>query len=378
MYRVVVAPNAFKESLSADAAAEAMCTGVLEAIPDSECIALPIADGGDGSVDAFVRAGFARRPVTVRGPTGAAVQSSTAMRGTTAVVELADACGLSRLPGGQPAPMTSSTEGLGDALRAALDSGALDVVVCLGGSASTDGGSGLLSALGARLVDAHGHEVQPSGEGLPEIAALDLSGLDGRLQEARLTIAADVDAPLLGPRGAAAVFAPQKGAGPAQVAQLESGLSHWCAVLEESTGAAVRDVRGSGAAGGTAAALLAIGARVLPGAEVIAEVVGLPAAFEDADVVITGEGRLDHQTSMGKGAAWIARLARQAGCQVLAVCGRIDVDDDQMRELGFSAWADCLSRASDENESRTHADRLVVAATRDTLRALAAGEKPGA
>ena len=371
MQRVVVAPNAFKGSLAADAVAEAMCAGVHDVFPGAECVMLPIADGGDGSVDAFVRAGFTRAPMTVRGPTGAAVQSTAAVRDRTAVVELADACGLARLPGGRPAPMTSSTQGLGDAITAMLDTGVSDIVVCLGGSASTDGGAGLLSALGARLLDARGHEVPPAGRGLIDIETIDLSGLDSRLANIDLTIASDVQAPVLGPLGAAAVFAPQKGASPEQVAQLEAGLAHWCGVLEEAAGESVRDVPGSGAAGGSGAALIAVGGRIRPGAEVIADVIGLPAALAHADAVVTGEGGLDRQTTMGKAAAWIAELARRADCPAVAVCGRIDAEADDLRALGFVGWADCLSRATDEADSRRRAAALVRAATSQALASLA-------
>ncbi len=199
--------------------------GVRRAVPDAECVLRPIADGGDGSLDAFTASGFARRPVTTRGPTGVPVDASYATDGSTAVVELASTCGLVLLPGGVPAPMTSTTEGLGDAIRAALDERPSRIIVCIGGSASTDGGTGLLVALGARLLDADGAPVPPGGAWLARIADLDLSLLDPRLHDTDITIAADVTSPLHGPEGAATVFAPQKGATRDEVAAARRGTA---------------------------------------------------------------------------------------------------------------------------------------------------------
>jgi glycerate kinase len=216
--RVLLAPNAFKGSLLAADVARAMAEGVARVAPAADVVSVPIADGGDGSVDAFVAAGYVRVPVVVRGPTGTPGDSSLAQRGRHAVVELASSCGMTLLPGGVPAPMTATTEGLGDAVRAALDAGVDELLVCLGGSASTDGGTGLLSALGAVLLGAHGDVVPPGGAGLADITRLDLSGLDPRLSRLTVTLAVDVSSPLYGPTGAAAVFAPQKGASDEQVA----------------------------------------------------------------------------------------------------------------------------------------------------------------
>ncbi len=371
MPRVLLAPNAFKGSLSSVQAAEAMADGARLADATAECRVLPMADGGDGSVDAFVAAGFTRMTVTVPGPTGVAVDASVAMRGTVAAVELADACGMARLPGGTLAPMTSSTAGLGHALRAVLDEGATEVVVCLGGSASTDGGAGLLQALGARLLDARGEPVPPMGQTLADVARVELTGLHPRLREVALSIAVDVNAPLFGPQGAAAVFAPQKGASPEQVDRLDAGLRQWHEVLSAATGRDVSAVPGSGAAGGTAAALLATTSAVLvPGAELIAAVLGLEAALDWADVVVTGEGRLDAQTGLGKGAAWVAERARAAGRPAVAVCGRIDLDPTSVRALGFDAWADCTSLAGDEAKALEDAADFVAVGTEAALRQL--------
>ena len=367
--RVLVAPNAFKGSLTAQEAAAAMATGVLRAVADARCTLRPMADGGDGSLDAFVAAGFTRIPVTTRGPTGAPVPASLASDGSTAVVELASSCGLSLLPGGEPAPMTSTTHGLGDAIRAALDTDPVRIIVCLGGSASTDGGTGLLVALGARLVAADGSVVEPGGAWLKRIAEVDLALLDPRLRDTDVVIAADVTSPLHGPDGAAAVFAPQKGATRDEVAELDAGLRSWADVLARATGRDVASMPGAGAAGGAGAALLAAcAASMSPGAALIADLVGLDAALADSDLVVTGEGRLDAQSMLGKGPVLVAARARAMGVATITVCGAVDLDEASLRAAGFDAWQDCRSRAAQPAEAMTRARELVADATADAVR----------
>ena len=366
---VLIAPNAYKGSLAAPAVAGAMAEGVRQVLPDASVRLLPLADGGDGSVDAFVASGFAPVPVTVRGPTGEPVHATIALRTGHAVVELADACGMARLPGGLLAPMTSTTLGLGDAMLAALDEGATRITVCLGGSASTDGGAGLLVALGARLLDVDGRHVDPGGRSLASITHLDLSELDPRLADVAFDAAVDVTSPLYGPTGAAAVFAPQKGATPDEVAQLDAGLRAWASTLHSATGRDVSTAPGSGAAGGTAAALMAVlGAHARPGAALIAGVVGLDEAIDESDLVITGEGRLDEQTALGKGAIDVASRCRAAGRDVIAVCGQVALDDEAMVAAGFAAWDDCLSHAVDADDAERRAAELVATATAEALR----------
>lgn len=368
--RVLVAPNAFKGSLTAQEAAAAMATGVLRAATDARCILRPMADGGDGSLDAFVAAGFTRIPVTTHGPTGAAVSASIAYDGSTGVVELASSCGLGLLPVGELAPMTSTTQGLGDAIRAALDTDPSRIVVCLGGSASTDGGTGLLVALGARLLAADGTGVEPGGAWLQRITEVDLTLLDSRLRDTEIIVAADVTSPLHGPDGAAAVFAPQKGATRDEVAELDTGLKSWAGVLARATGRDVSSTPGAGAAGGAGAALLAAcDASMSPGAALIADLVGLDAALADSDLVVTGEGRLDAQSMLGKGAVLVAARARSTGVPTLAVCGVVDLDAASLHAAGFEAWRDCASRVEQPAEAITRAGELVADATADAVRA---------
>ncbi|MFI7673794.1 glycerate kinase [Actinophytocola sp. NPDC049390] len=327
---VLVAPDKFKGSLSATKVADAVAAGIGIARPDVPVRVLPMADGGEGTVAAAVAAGFSRVDVPARGPTGQRVTASFALSGTTAVVELAEASGLRRLPGGVTAPLTASSAGTGDVLAAAVLAGARRVVLGLGGSACTDGGAGLLSALGARLLDASGAELPPGGAALRDLARLDLSGLDPALSEVAVVLASDVDNPLLGPQGAAAVYGPQKGARPAAVRILADGLRRWAEVAGGDPAAA-----GAGAAGGVGfAALTVLGASMRPGIEVLAELLGFDDAVRGARLVVTGEGRMDAQTLRGKAPAGVAA---RVDVPVVAVAGQCALSTTQLREVGIEA-----------------------------------------
>jgi glycerate kinase len=261
------------------------------------------------------------------------------------VVELADSCGLQRLPGGRLAPLTASSQGLGDVVRAALDARCCQVVIGVGGSASTDGGAGMLVALGARLLDATGAELPPGGAPLERLATVDLSGLHPALGHAEIVLASDVDNPLLGSRGAAAVYGPQKGAGPQDVALLEAGLARWSRALADAmgvppgpTGHPAADLAGAGAAGGVGfAALAALGAQARPGIDLLLELTDFPAKLPGAGLVLTGEGSLDLQTLSGKAPAGVAAAARAEGIPVVAVAGRCLLSADELAAAGIRA-----------------------------------------
>ncbi|BBJ40134.1 glycerate kinase [Streptomyces antimycoticus] len=329
--RVLIAADKFKGSLTAVEVAERVTAGLRRGAPQGgeglRIAALPVADGGDGTVDAAVAAGFERREARVTGPLGAPVTAAYALRGTTAVVEMAEASGLRHLPHGVFAPLTATTYGSGELLRAALDAGARTIVFGVGGSATTDGGAGMLSALGARFLREDGTPVGPGGGPLRDLATADLSGLDPRLADTETVLASDVDNPLTGPKGAAAVYGPQKGAGEDDVAALDAALAHYVRVLERAVGASAAEYAlapGAGAAGGIGfGALVGLGAAFRPGIEVMLDVLGFPAALEGADLVITGEGSLDEQTLHGKAPAGVAAAARARGIEVVAVCGRL-------------------------------------------------------
>ncbi|MGC4916871.1 glycerate kinase [Streptomyces albogriseolus] len=329
---MLVAADKFKGSLTAVEVAERVIAGLRRVRPDLRAEALPVADGGDGTVAAAVAAGFERHEVRVSGPLGDEVTAAYALRDGTAVVEMAEASGLQRLPEGVFAPLTASTYGSGELLRAALDAGARSIVFGVGGSATTDGGAGMLAALGARFLTASGEPVRPGGAALAELATADLSGLDPRLRSVEFVLASDVDNLLTGPKGAAAVYGPQKGASPEDVERLDAALAHLVKVLDASALAASP---GAGAAGGIGFAALLVGARFRPGIEVMLDVLGFASALERADLVITGEGSLDEQTLHGKAPAGVAAAARAAGKDVVAVCGRLALAPEVLGRAGI-------------------------------------------
>lgn len=319
--RVLLAPDKFKGSLPAHEVAQALAVGLRRVRPEAAVECLPVADGGDGTLDAAVASGFERVDVVVTGPTGQPVATSYARRGATAVVEMADACGLVRLPGRRPAPMEASSRGLGEVLVASLDAGCRDLVVGIGGSASTDGGVGMLAALGART----------------EAGRLDLAGLHPALADARIVVACDVDNPLTGPDGAAAVYAPQKGASPEQVVLLDERLRRWADLVAAATGADRRDEPGAGAAGGVGFGLVAVlGAELRPGIELMLDLLGFAERVPGSDLVVTGEGSLDLQSLRGKAPVGVATAAGRVGAPVVAVCGRNLLTADQLATAGIS------------------------------------------
>ncbi|MGV9564564.1 glycerate kinase [Streptomyces sp. NPDC003480] len=335
---MLIAADKFKGSLTAVQVAARVTAGLRRVVPDLEIEALPVADGGDGTVDAAVAAGFERHEVRVAGPIGQEVTAAFALRGDTAVVEMAEASGLQRLPAGVFAPLTASTYGSGELVRAALDAGARTIVFGVGGSATTDGGAGMLSALGARFLDGEGEPVAPGGGGLARLARADLSGLDPRLSSVDLVLASDVDNPLTGPKGAPAVYGPQKGASPDEVEALDLALAHYAEVLAETIGPRAAEYAaspGAGAAGGLGYGALVLGARFRPGIEVMLDVLGFAPALARASLVITGEGSLDAQTLHGKAPAGVAAAARAAGREVVAVCGRLALPPEALGRAGI-------------------------------------------
>ena len=376
--RIVIAPDKFKGSLSAAQVAAAIAAGLRASWPTAELVTIPVADGGDGTVDAAVAAGFVRMPVTVACPTGEPVHTSYARRGETAVVELACACGLMLLPGGRREPLTASSFGAGQVLAAALEAGARRIIFGVGGSASTDGGAGLLQALGARVLGSRG---SPLGRGLGggalrDAASLDLRGLDPALRSCSVILATDVTNPLTGPNGAAEVYGPQKGASPAQVSELASGLRHWAAVVAEAVGADWSQAPGAGAAGGVGfAALAVLGAEPRPGIGLVLDLADFDSALADAELVITGEGSLDEQSLSGKAPVGVARAAARHGIPVVAVVGRSTLTRAQLAAAGISAVYPLSDLEPDPARSNTEAsallERLGREITRDRLGSLA-------
>lgn len=357
---VVVAPDKFKGSLQAGQVAEAVSEGLRRGLPELDVRLLPVADGGDGTLDAVRSAGYVRHAVTVSGPTGEPVATAFAMNGDTAVVELADACGLARLPAGRPEPMRSSSHGLGELIAAALDAGARTVVLGVGGSASTDGGAGMLAALGARITDVRGEPVEPGGEGIAAAARLDLGELQRRVRGATFVLASDVDNPLLGARGAAAVYAEQKGAGPEQVHRLEDSMRRWSELVAAVIGTDHSGQPGAGAAGGVGfGALAALGAKRRSGIGAVLELIGLHEQLRGARLVVTGEGSLDEQSLHGKAPVGVAEAAARAGVPTVAVAGRCKLQPEACEGAGLRAVYSLAELQPDPATSMREAPELL-------------------
>lgn len=357
--RVVIAPDKFKGSLSAPDVARHVEAGLQAATGSNlDVLRIPVADGGEGTLDAAVGSGFARRSATVSGPTGQRIQAEFAVRGREAVIEMAAASGLAVLPGssagigegdsgkgdtaGRPdsASARSATSlGTGELIRAALDAGCRQIILGVGGSANTDGGAGVLQGLGARLLDADGADLPPGGAALARLDRIDFSGFDSRLDGARFILASDVDNPLLGAEGAPAVFGPQKGATAEDVAVLDAALARFVDLLAAEIGPRALKAAaapGAGAAGGVGyAAIAVLAATRRPGIDVVLEFTGLADRLAGADLVITGEGSLDEQSLLGKTPMGVARAAARASVPVVAVCGRTTLSPEQQKDSGF-------------------------------------------
>lgn len=369
MTRVLLAPDKFKGSLTATGVATALRRGLARAgadAPTLDVAALPVADGGDGTLASVLAAGYERVAARASGPTGEPVDTAWGHLDGTAIVEMADVSGLSRLPDERLEPMTATSRGTGELVAAALDAGVSRIVLGIGGSACTDGGAGLVQALGARLVDHSGTEIGDGGGALGELAAVDLSTLHPRLRDVEVVVACDVDNPLTGPHGAAATYGPQKGASPEEVALLDAHLSRFADLVAHETGRDLRDAPGAGAAGGVGfAALAVLGATLRPGIDLVLELIGFERHLAGVDLVVVGEGALDEQSLRGKAPIGVARLARAAGARVVAVCGVNRLTPSQLAAAGIEAAYAIADRAPSTEEAireaATHLEELAAA-----------------
>jgi glycerate kinase len=338
--KVVIAPNTFKGSLSASEAAAAIARGVHEAFPDAEIVEVPVADGGDGTVEALVSAHRGEnRTVEVQGPLGDAVQATYGLidGGRTGVVELALASGLTLISAERRDPRKTSTYGFGQLLEAVRAAGVDQILAGIGGSATNDGGAGMAEALGYRFLDAAGAELPRGGAALARLARIDPSRVAEDWRSVKVMVACDVTNPLTGPLGASAVYGPQKGADERAVHELDAALANLAAVIERNLGKRVLDVPGAGAAGGTGAGLLAfLDARLVPGAPLVVEASGFEAKLAGADLVITGEGQADAQTGYGKAPGEVAKRAKAARIPVLLIAGSKGPGWEALRGLGVT------------------------------------------
>lgn len=399
--RIVVAPDSFKESLRATAVCEAIAAGVRDAAPQADVVLCPIADGGEGTVDALVAATGGRIIRTrVRGPLGDPVDAAWGLLGTiphrdgvkaiavrgdndsrsphvasapdapTAVIEMAAASGLPLVPADRRDPLLTTTYGTGELVKAALDAGARQIILGIGGSATNDGGVGCAQALGVRFLDSDGREL-PHGLGggmLERIHAIDMSRRDPRLADCRIRVACDVTNPLCGPRGASAVYGPQKGADPQRVKQLDAGLAHLADLIRRDLGRDVRDLPGAGAAGGLGAGLVAFAdATLRRGIEIVIEAVRLTDRLAGTDLVITGEGRLDEQSMMGKVIHGVATAARAAGVPVIVVCGSVGHGAERSLEL-VDAYFSIVNRPMSLSDALANAAPLLRETTANIIR----------
>ena len=375
--KIVIAPDSYKESLSALEVAQAVEAGFRQVFPDADYVLVPVADGGEGTVDAMVAAtGGRKETVTVSGPLGEPVEAFYGLTGDgdTAVIEMAAASGLALVPPDRRNPLLTSSRGTGELIRAALDAGARRFILGIGGSATNDGGAGMVQALGARLLDLEGRELDGSGGDLARLERIDVSALDPRLAECRIEVACDVDNPLTGARGASAVFGPQKGATPEMVQALDANLARLARIVGRDLGVAVDTVPGAGAAGGMGAAMLAFfGATLKPGIEIVTAAVDLDTHVRDADLVITGEGRIDFQTVHGKTPIGVARVAKRHGKPVIGIAGSLGADVGVVHAHGIDAVFSVLGKPCTLDEALRDAAANVELTARNVAAVLRIG-----
>ncbi len=373
--KIVLAPDSFKESMTASQAVAAMREGVHAVIPDAECVAVPMADGGEGTVDAVVDALAGEHiAVDAEDPLGRptrAFYGYVAQR-NLAVIEMAAASGLELVAPKERDVLRASTFGVGQLITSALDRGATEFLIGIGGSATNDGGAGMLTALGAVFTDADGRRLAPGGAALEYLDRIDLDGLDPRLRDARIRLACDVTAPLLGPTGASAVFGPQKGATAADVELLESALTRLVTVTAATLGTAQPELPGAGAAGGLGFALLEfLGAEGKPGVEVVAETVHLDRALGGADWVFTGEGSVDAQTMMGKTPFGVAQIASRTHTRVVIFAGRVAPDASILLEHGVDRLVAITAEGTPIEEALRNGAQSLARATAEVCRQIA-------
>jgi glycerate kinase len=353
--KVVVAPNSFKGSLSAAEAAAAIARGVREALPDAEVVEVPVADGGDGTVEALVSARKGTfLDVEVEGPLGAPVQATYGLidGGRTGVVELASSSGLALIPVDRLDPRKASTYGFGQLLAAVRKQGVASIIAGIGGSATNDGGAGMAQALGYRLLDAGGRDLPRGGAPLAQLARIDSSGFDAGWRSVSVMVAGDVTNPLTGPLGATYVYGPQKGADPDALRELDQALARLAVVIERDLGKQVADIPGAGAAGGAGAGLVAfLDAKLVKGAPLVVDASGFDRALHGARLVITGEGRVDGQTAFGKAPGEVAKRAKSAGIPTLLLAGSRGPGWESLSSMGVTSVVTLAEEADPEGHN---------------------------
>ena len=371
---IVIAPDSYKECLSALEVAAEIEAGFREVLPNAQYRTVPLADGGEGTVAAMVAStGGSLLALDVTGPLGEPVKACYGLTGDgkTAIIEMAAASGLALVAPNLRNPLKTTTFGTGELIKAAMDAGARHLVIGIGGSATNDGGAGMLQALGVKLLNHDDRQIGFGGGSLANLARIDISGMDPRLKQCSIEAACDVNNPLTGPKGASRIFGPQKGATAEMVAQLDANLGHFADIISRDLRVQVDSVPGAGAAGGMGAALLAFfGAKLRPGIAIVVETVGLEAMIQDADLVITGEGRIDSQSIHGKTPVGVAAVAKRYGKPVIGIAGSLSNDVDVVHEYGIDAVFSVLSQVGTLEEALTHAAANLRAVSRNIAAAL--------
>ena len=378
---IIVAPDSFKGSLTAAQAADAIVQGVRDVLPDAEIVSIPLADGGEGTVEALVLATKGRMVQReVSGPMGDPVKADFGILGddVTGVVEMAAAAGLPLVPPEQRNPLMASTYGVGELMLAALDEGCTRLIVGLGGSATNDGGAGMAQALGVKLLGAGGSELRRGGAALMSLEHVDIGGRDPRVASATIYAASDVTNPLCGPQGAAAVYGPQKGASEQMVAMLDKALARLAVVIEQDLGEDVRDLAGAGAAGGLGAGMVAFcGAEIRSGPNLVLQMLDFEGYLESADLVLTGEGKVDTQIEFGKAISGVALLAEKHSVPVIAFTGNLAEEPEKLAERGIGGVVPICPGPMSEEEAMAQAGELLQAAAERTMRLLVMGRGLG-
>ncbi|EIV3801309.1 glycerate kinase [Klebsiella aerogenes] len=377
--KIVIAPDSYKESLSALDVATAIETGFREIYPHAEYVKVPVADGGEGTVEAMVAATQGHIvQVSVTGPLGEPVNAFYGLSGDMrcAYIEMAAASGLESVPPTRRNPLLTTSWGTGELIRHALDAGVSQIIIGIGGSATNDGGAGMAQALGAKLLSAGQQQIAPGGGALETLARIDLSELDPRLADCRIDVACDVTNPLTGPQGASAVFGPQKGATAAMIERLDRGLQHFAQIIDRDLDIDVLSLEGGGAAGGMGAALYAFcGANLRPGIEIVTDALGLAELVADADLVITGEGRIDSQTIHGKVPVGVAKVAKRFNVPVIGIAGSLTADVGVVHQHGLDAVFSVLYSVCTLDEALANAAANVRMTARNVAAVLEMGGK---
>ncbi|EOD2802929.1 glycerate kinase [Klebsiella aerogenes] len=377
--KIVIAPDSYKESLSALDVATAIETGFREIYPHAEYVKVPVADGGEGTVEAMVAATQGHIvQVSVTGPLGEPVNAFYGLSGDMrcAYIEMAAASGLESVPPTRRNPLLTTSWGTGELIRHALDAGVSQIIIGIGGSATNDGGAGMAQALGAKLLSAGQQQIAPGGGALETLARIDLSELDPRLADCRIDVACDVTNPLTGPQGASAVFGPQKGATAAMIERLDRGLQHFAQIIDRDLDIDVLNLEGGGAAGGMGAALYAFcGANLRPGIEIVTDALGLAELVADADLVITGEGRIDSQTIHGKVPVGVAKVAKRFNVPVIGIAGSLTADVGVVHQHGLDAVFSVLYSVCTLDEALANAAANVRMTARNVAAVLDMGGK---